>query len=1060
MSTRILIDVDLVDAVVFDLDGVLTDTADLHARAWTELFNTYFPQHADVSGIRVAPFDPNVDYPKHLDGRLRDEGVAAVLASRGIALPRGTSSDAPGDATVWALANQKQEMFRRLLGSEHVAVVPGAVTLVRALRRAGIRTGLVSASRNADDVLAASGLDRFGVRVDGVEAERLGLPGKPDPASFREAATRLKVPPDRAVVIEDSLAGVAAAAAGGFRQVIGVGTGEHAAALIAAGATATASDLTEVDVIERFACCATGHAGAAEWVLPFDGIDTPEESRREALCSTGNGYLATRGTSPESPADGLHYPGTYLAGVYNRLTSTIMGEEFEHEDLVNVPNWLLVTFRIGDGDWFDADGWQVLSERWELDIRHGILVRRLIAHDAENRSVAVEQRRLVSVDNRHLAVLHTRIIPRGWSGRMTIQATLDGDVANAGVREYRHLAECHLTDITVDEVDPETVLLIAETTQSRVRIAQAARLRIRAGAETRQDRSVTRAPAHITQHVSLAIEDGEAVEIDKVVAVFTSRDTAISECGAAAQAAAVQAKPFDEIVGDHRAEWERLWATCAIWLDVEGRTSTIVNLHVLHLLQALSPRHSVDLDAGVTPRGLSGEAYRGHVFWDELFIFPFFNLRFPELSRSLLLYRYRRLDHARLLARRSGHHGAMFPWQSGSDGREETPRKLFNVRSGRWVADNSHRQRHVGLAIAYNVWKYFQVTGDVGFLRTYGAELLIEISRFWSSIAVRDPETDRYDIAGVMGPDEFHDGGPQSPGAGVTNNTYTNVMTAWVLARTLDAVNVLGGAHGGELWDRLDLRHEELERWEQLSRTLNVEFDAQGRLTQFRGYDDLIEFDWDRYRTTYSNIGRLDLILESEGDSTNRYKLSKQADVLMLFYLFTAEELTAVLDRLGYDFDPDSIPETVRYFLARTSHGSTLSRVAHAWVLARTDRERSWRLLLEALASDVDDTQGGTTGEGIHLGAMGGTVDVLQRCYTGLDIREDTIHLNPRLPDELPRLRFEVVYRGHRLELDITRETLTVRSRPSTAAPISLQFVDQPFTVRPGETHEYRIAAR
>jgi trehalose/maltose hydrolase-like predicted phosphorylase len=404
---------------------------------------------------------------------------------------------------------------------------------------------------------------------------------------------------------------------------------------------------------------------------------------------------------------------------------------------------------------------------------------------------------------------------------------------------------------------------------------------------------------------------------EKVVAIATSHDHAISDCRDAAIGWVMGADGMDEITARHRAEWERLWASCAIWMDISGRTPTVVNLHVLHLLQALSPLHSIDLDIGALPRGLSGEAYRGHVFWDELFIIPFFNLRFPELSRSLLMYRHRRLDAARRLAREAGHTGAMFPWQSGSDGREETPTMLYNERSGRWMADHSHLQRHVGLSIAYSVWDHFQVTGDLVFLRDYGAELLIEIARVWASLAVYDPERDRYDIGGVMGPDEFHDGGPESPGAGVTNNTYTNVMAAWVLARAGEAVDRIGGAHG------------------RLSRRLTVEFDAAGRLTQFRGYEQLAELDWDRYRTTYRNIGRLDLILDAEGDSPNRYKVAKQADVLMLFYLFSAEELTAVLDRLGYPFDPATIPATVRYFLARTSHGSTLSRVVHAWVLSR-----------------------------------------------------------------------------------------------------------------------------
>ena len=160
----------------------------------------------------------------------------------------------------------------------------------------------------------------------------------------------------------------------------------------------------------------------------------------------------------------------------------------------------------------------------------------------------------------------------------------------------------------------------------------------------------------------------------------------------------------------------------------------------LHLLQTVS-YNSEDLDIGVPARGLHGEAYRGHIFWDELFIFPVLNLRLPSITRSLLRYRYRRLLEARRAAKLAGYAGAMFPWQSGSDGREESPELHLNPRSGRWNPDPSHRAHHIGIAVAYNVWQYYQVTGDLAYLIDYGAEMLLEIARFWVSRATYDEAT-------------------------------------------------------------------------------------------------------------------------------------------------------------------------------------------------------------------------------------------------------------------------------------------------------------------------------
>jgi trehalose 6-phosphate phosphatase len=400
----------------------------------------------------------------------------------------------------------------------------------------------------------------------------------------------------------------------------------------------------------------------------------------------------------------------------------------------------------------------------------------------------------------------------------------------------------------------------------------------------------------------------------------------------------------------------------------------------------------------------------------------------------------------------------MYPWQSGSDGREETQRLHLNPKSGRWLPDKSHRQRHVNIAVAYNVWQYYQVTGDLAFLEAYGAEMLVEIARFWASIASYDHDLDRYEIRGVMGPDEYHDGYPDRDEPGLDNNAYTNVMAAWVLCRALETLELLPDHRRTELAERLGLRREELDRWEEVSRKLHVPFHDGDIISQFEGYGDLQELDWEGLARRHGNIRRLDRILEVEGDSPNRYKASKQADVLMLFYLLSADELRGLLERLGYRLEPAAIPRNVDYYLKRTSHGSTLSGVVNAWVLARSDRQRSWRYFTEALASDVHDVQGGTTAEGIHLGAMAGTVDLAQRCYSGLETREGVLWLSPCLPEELDGLDFDVRYRGHwGINLRLTPQRLVVRVADSDAAPIMVGVNGEVVELAPGSMREFRL---
>jgi alpha,alpha-trehalase len=242
---------DLCDAVVFDMDGVITDTARIHGAAWESTFDSFLQGWSAKTGTPQRPFD-DADYLVYVDGKARDDGVASFLASRRIELRRGSHSDGPMYETVWGLANRKNSEFQRLLAVQGVRPYPTSVTLVRALQQRGIGTAVISASRNCEQVLKAAGIgDLFRVRVDGLETERLGLPGKPAPAVFLEAARRLGAGPGRTVVVEDAIAGVQAGRRGFFGLVIGVDRVGDGAALRDSGADFTVHDLGDIHVRDQ-----------------------------------------------------------------------------------------------------------------------------------------------------------------------------------------------------------------------------------------------------------------------------------------------------------------------------------------------------------------------------------------------------------------------------------------------------------------------------------------------------------------------------------------------------------------------------------------------------------------------------------------------------------------------------------------------------------------------------------------------------------------------------------------------------------------------------------------
>ncbi|MEX0780509.1 MAG: glycosyl hydrolase family 65 protein [Balneolales bacterium] len=762
------------------------------------------------------------------------------------------------------------------------------------------------------------------------------------------------------------------------------------------------------------------------WRLTYNGYDPAKEGQREALFTLGNGYFASRGAAEESTANHIHYPGTYLAGGYNRLNSDIGGKVIEHEDLVNWPNWLLLKWKHEDGDWMELETSNIIEYSQSLDLRSGIIERQIHTADKKGRETRIISRRLVHMRYPHLGAIQWHFKPQNWSGNITVHSALDGTVRNSGVDKYRKLEGKHLRKHQTGQFKENGIYLKVETSQSETRMCQAAGTAILPGDSFSSIKKETiEAEEYIAQEFTFPVKENREVIIEKIIALSTSKDHAISDTVSEAQKAISRAMSFEELSKEQNEAWQEIWSRCDTEINCgTSHEQMLLRLHIFHLFQTLSP-NSIDLDVGVPSRGWTGEAYWGHVLWDEVFIFPLMNLSLPELTRSLLMYRYRRLHEARHNALANGYKGAMYPWQSGSNGREETFGFHYNVLTGNWIRNDFQIQHHVNSAICYNVWQYFQVTGDYEFLSFYGAEIMLEIATFWASKATWSEHKRKYEINHIIGPDEYHTRYPGSDKPGINNNAYTNIMAIWVLKHARRAIEVLDERSRLQLTIRLRITKEELYRWDDISQNMFIPFSCGGKIiTQFEGYDDLKELDWNYYKQQYGEILRLGGIMEKEGVDINRFKAAKQADVLMLFYLFSSTELVQLFETAGYKFDPKDIPLNIEYYEKRTSHGSTLSKVVNSWVMARCHRDKSWHNFNTALVSDFEDIQGGTTPEGIHLGAMAGTVDLIQRCYTGLEMREGALWFNPQLPDDLTEIEYPLYYRGHWIRFHLTQNQL------------------------------------
>jgi len=1011
------------DAVIFDLDGVITKTALVHASSWKKMFDEYMLTREERFGEPFREFTHAGDYLPYVDGKPRYNGVASFLESREIDIPFGDPSDDPGMETACGLGNKKNIVFNKVLDEEGVEVYPSSVDILHGLKAAGVRIGVASSSKNCKPVLEKAGLLHFfETRVDGVVSAEIGLKGKPEPDIFTTACDNLGVEYHRTVVVEDAVSGVQAGRKGNFGLTLGLAREDNIKELYVGGADIVVEDLGEIGLDGINAWFDKGMEEDGWLLRYFDYLPDMERSR-EALLAVGNGYFGTRGALEESKASKTNYPGTYISGLFNRLVSKVGDRDIENEDFVNIINWLPISFRIENGPWFELSpepSFAIKTLNRTLDLKSGELRREMVVEDKKGRMTRVVSSRFAGMADPHRAGLRYTICPLNYSGRIEVRSALSGNHKNEGVERYNSLNQQQLEAVTEISTD-DGIQLVVKTTQSDILIATGCTCTLSVSAS----REISSGNGWIQQAYAFEAQQEEEVVLEKLVSIYTSRDPGVEDPLEEVRSTLEALSSYENELNLSAGRWKELWERMDVRISGDREAQKLVRLHLYHMMVSASPHHA-GLDSGIPPRGLHGEAYRGHIFWDELYILPLFNLHFPEVVKSVLMYRYRRLNAARAYAKEYGYEGAMFPWQSGSDGREETQVIHLNPLSGEWGDDYSSLQRHISLAIAFNIWNYYHTTGDLDFMESYGAEMLLDICKFWASKS-KPGSQDRYDIHKVMGPDEFHETLPGSGVGGLSNNAYSNIMVSWMMDKAFRVMDALGSEHRQRILKELSLSEAALEKWRLIMHGLTLHVSETGVIEQFRAYFGLKELDWDHYREKYGDIHRLDRILKAEGLSPDDYKLAKQADLLMSFYNLGKEEVRSIVEGMGYHLPTDFSEQNFNYYIQRTSHGSTLSRLVHArlaWEMKMFDR--GWELYMDALRSDLVDIQGGTTGEGIHCGVMAGTVYDVMATFAGLDLSGNVPSLQPVLPPLWKGLEFRFTFRGTEFDVSISHELIKI----------------------------------
>ena len=1056
---------DRLDAVVLDTDGVLTDTARVHAAAWTRLFNAYLKERAARTGEPYRPFGPR-DYLEYVDGKPRAEGAASFLAARGISVPYGEPGDPPERETACGLGNRKDRLFLEELRAGGARAFPASVALVRALRAAGVLTAAVSASRNAAAVLAAAGFaGMLDVQVDGVDAARLGLAGKPDPALFLEAARRLGVAPGRAAVVEDALAGAEAGRRGGFGLVVGVDRAGQAAALRSRGADVVVADLGELALDPPF-----GREGD-----PLDRTFEAVVLGRRAV-GTGPGGRAVRARvaalrragARAAVVEEAECPGALervLAelerhGVRGGLV-LVVGSDFGpaadpggDAAALLYPAGRAVVASAGPEARGLPPGVVRLGSREALvALLDGQLARRSArrcpAIDADPGWVIARggDPALERVDEALLTVADGRFGTRGAreeDGPGTVPLTLA-----AGVYDEREgnptLLEGPLwTGLAAVPpgrdrrvLDLRTGVLWRERAAGGGAVLRSARFACLArpgiAALRAEQRAGTLAPGPplsppargsasqgeaggavwmltravpcggITAAACQQVEGGPPATLERLSAYLADPEHPPGPASALAQLESARAAGFDQLLAEHRAAWAARWADAEVRIDGDLQAELAVRFALFHLLASARGEGEAALGA----RGLTGPAYRGHVFWDaDVFALPVLAAVHPPAARAMLEYRVRRLPAARQRAAERGLAGARFPWESAGDGREVTPPAARDPQ-GRLVAIRTGElEEHIVAAVAWAACRYAAWTGDWAFLHGAGRDLVLDGARYWAARA-RTDAAGRAHIDGVIGPDEYHED--------VNDNAFTNVMARWHLRQAAALAEAAGGASA-----------EEAAAWRRLATALVDGYDPATKLyQQFAGFYQLEPLVISAF--TRPPVAA-DLLLGYE--RVRQAQVVKQADVLML-YLLVPEEAA-----------PGSLAANLAFYGPRTAHGSSLSPAVHAALMARAgDPDGALELFRLTCRLDLDDLTGTTAG-GLHLATFGGLWQALAQGFLGMDVRDGVLRLDPKLPAAWRAVTLRARVLGRRVRVTASHDGLEV----TAGGPLRAQLPGLPVT--------------
>ena len=735
-----------------------------------------------------------------------------------------------------------------------------------------------------------------------------------------------------------------------------------------------------IDIMDATRDCA--------WILGTEGYDPLRETAVESRFAVSNGFLGVRGgRAVTRGARWVVPPRTYVAGLFD----TPPAEE-AIPVLVPAASWLQVRISV-PGKPLVLHPFDVSSHRMSLDMRRG-----MVTTDWSHSQVGVVSLRLRTL---RLVSLHERAI-----GLQVLRLEVDEGETEVALEAGFEGFDLGMICTRIDDGFAEW-----RAHSSGKRLAMATALDFKLDGQT--------IPAEACGPLRLywrwRTRPGQVGWLERRVSFVRSDDAAFDPGPAAREKLQTAGQAgWRGILGAHERAWRERWEASDVAIEGDDAAQQALRFAIYHLNSAADPG---DEGVSIGARALTGDDYHGHVFWDtEIYLLPFYMWTWPEAARAMLMYRFHTLDGARQKAAAMGWRGALYAWESTDTGLETTPTEIVGPDRRVIPVLCGTLEQHISADVAYAVWQYWRITGDDGFLRAAGAEILFETARFWTSRAVMEADG-RAHIRGVIGPDEYHEE--------IDDNAYTNVMARWNIRRALDAADMLR-ERWPKVWEHLSsklrLRQEELDEWRQAADSIADGLAPRtGLFEQFSGFFGLEYIDLKAYS------GRsvpMDVVLGRE--RTQNTQVIKQADVVALLALLPEE------------FPGDMARRNFRYYEPRCGHGSSLSPSMHAVAAARIgDAEKALSYLRQSAAIDLSDHVVGIGG-GVHIAALGGNWQAAVLGFAGLAAESDGISLDPKLPPAWKTLSFAIVWRGRPLKIRIDQVEQVVEVDLERGEPMML----------------------